>query len=145
MTAENLAPEVTWFILGLLLLGLEMLTGTFVVLFFACGALVIALVAWLGLVTSAAAQIFLFALLSGGGLLAFRDRIRRGWGGPKEHLRGDVHQEILVESAVADGADFEVSYQGARWAASNQCGRSLVAGERVKIAKVEGVKLVVKE
>jgi membrane protein implicated in regulation of membrane protease activity len=144
MMAENLSPEVTWTILGLLLLGLEMMTGTFVVLFFACGALVTALLTWFGLVSGASAQIFLFAILSGGGLLAFRDRILRGWGGPKESLRGDIHQEILVEVPVADGADFEVFYQGTRWVASNQSGRALVAGERVKIAKVDGVKLVVK-
>jgi membrane protein implicated in regulation of membrane protease activity len=144
MNSDGLSPEVTWAVLGLVLLGLEMMTGTFVVLFFACGALVTAFFAWLGVVSGTSAQIFLFAVLSGGGLLVFRDRIHRSWGGSKDTLRGDVHQEVLTEAAVNSGSDFEVSYQGSRWVASNQTGRDLAAGERVKIARVDGVKLVIK-
>ena len=144
MMTDSLSPALTWTVLGLLLLGLEIMTGTFVVLFFAVGALMTALLVWMDLVSGLSSQVFLFALLSCGGLLTFRDRFRRGWGGSKEALHGDVHQEVLVEQAVSEDADFEVSYQGSRWAASNQTGRELRAGERVKIGKVDGVKLIIK-
>jgi inner membrane protein len=61
-----------WGILGLVLLGLEMATGTLYILWFGIAGLLLALVVWLLPNTSAPAQVFLYSVLSFGSLLTWR-------------------------------------------------------------------------
>jgi inner membrane protein len=61
-----------WAVLGLVLLGLEMATGTLYILWFGIAALLLALLDYLLPSISIPLQIFLFALLSLGSLLLWR-------------------------------------------------------------------------
>jgi membrane protein implicated in regulation of membrane protease activity len=140
--SEN--PAINWAVIGLLLLGLEMFTGTFVVLFFACGAFVTAAIAWFGLLESYSLQIVVFTVLSGGSLFFFRDKLRLGIKGHKHELQGDIGTAVTIENDVANGAQTEVQYQGARWIAVNESGNALSKGASVKVAKIDGVKLILK-
>jgi len=54
----------SWGIIGLILLALEMVTGTFYVLWFAISALIMALLLWVFPDISTALQIFLFAVFA---------------------------------------------------------------------------------
>jgi membrane protein implicated in regulation of membrane protease activity len=136
--------SLSWLVLGFILLGLELFSGTFVVLFFACGAFLTALIAWMGLVDSLPVQVVIFALLSCGGLFYFRDKLRMAYKARDSELKGDVGTVIYMDSDVAVGAQTEVSYQGARWMAVNESGKPLTKGMPVKVAQIDGIKLVLK-
>ena len=142
MLSENLA--LNWLVLGMVLFGLELFTGTFVVMFFAVGALFTALIAWLGIIDSLPIQIVIFTVLSGGGLFYFRDKLKIGYKGETGTLKSDVGSIVYLESDVDVGAQTEVHYQGARWPAVNESGRALTKGSPVKVAQVDGVKLILK-
>ena len=142
MFSENLA--LSWLVLGMVLFGLELFTGTFVVMFFAVGALLTALIAWLGVIDSLPIQIVIFTILSGGGLFYFRDKLKIGYKGETGTLKSDIGSVVYLESDVAVGGQTEVQYQGARWLAVNESGRVLAKGSSVKVAQVDGVKLILK-
>jgi membrane protein implicated in regulation of membrane protease activity len=65
-------PVWIWAILGLVLLGVEMLTGTFYVLWFGISALLVSLLLWLFPALSLAWQLLLFSVLSLGSLAIWR-------------------------------------------------------------------------
>ena len=140
--SENLA--MSWLVLGMILLGLELFTGTFVVMFFSVGALLTAFIAWLGVIDSLPIQIVIFTVLSGAGLFYFRDKLKLGYKGETGHLKSDVGSVVYLESDVEAGAQTEVHYQGARWPAINDSGRVLTKGSSIKVAKVDGVKLILR-
>jgi len=140
--SENLA--LNWLVLGIVLVGLELFTGTFVVMFFAVGALLTALIAWLGVIDSLPIQIVIFTLLSGGGLFYFRDKLKIGYKGETGTLKSDIGSVVYLDSDVGVGGQTEVHYQGARWPAVNESGRVLTKGSPVKVSKVDGVTLILK-
>lgn len=61
-----------WGVLGLILLGLEMATGTFYILWFGVAGLLVAGLTWLAPSMSLTLQVFLFAVLSLGSLLIWK-------------------------------------------------------------------------
>lgn len=140
----TLSPALNWAVIGLVLLGFELFTGTFVLLFFAVGAFFTALLTWIGLLESQAVQVVVFTILSGGGLLAFKDKLRRGWGGKAQELHGDVGASIMLDADIPLHGTCEVQYQGSRWIAVNESGRALVKGESARVARTDGVKLILK-
>ena len=141
---STISPELNWAVIGLLLLGLELFTGTFVVLFFACGAFITALLTWMGVLESQPVQVFVFTVLSAGGLLAFKDKLRRGWGGKQQDLHGDVGVAITLHSDLPAHGQTEVQYQGTPWTAVNESGRDMAKGETVRVVRTDGVKLILK-
>lgn len=137
-------PAINWALIGLILLGLEMFSGTFALMFFAFGAFVTAAVTWLGLIPDASWQIVFFATLSGAALFFFREKLRIGVHGRAQELQSDIGTVVKLEVDVNPGDQTEVEYQGARWIAVNQSGRVLSKGSNVSVAGVDGVKLIIK-
>ncbi len=137
------SPEIQWFVVGLLLVALELFTGTFVVLFFAVGAFATALLSLTGFVSAPTTQIIAFTILSAGGLLMFKDKLKRGWGGGSAKLTGDLGSHLVMPQDLDVNGTCEVHYQGAAWSAVNESGRPLKKGDRVVIARVDGVKLII--
>lgn len=72
-----LATEWIWGIAGLLLLGMEMLTGTLYVLWFGIAAILLALLTWLMPTLSVTVQLFLFSALSVGSLALWRRNYKK--------------------------------------------------------------------
>jgi membrane protein implicated in regulation of membrane protease activity len=142
MFSEN--PAVNWAVVGLLLLGVELFTGTFMVLFFAFGAFLTAAITWLGFLEGEPFQIVIFTVLSVGGLFFFRDKLRVGLKGHKHELQGDIGTSVMIDTDVAPGAQTEVQYQGARWIAVNDSDQVLSRGSSARVSKVDGVKLILK-
>lgn len=137
-------PALNWAVLGLLLLGLEMFTGTFVVLFFAIGAFLTAALTWLVVIDSSPIQVTVFTVMSAAILFFFRDKVKLGFKSKNEDLKGDVGTSVMVDADVAPGEQTEVQYQGARWIAVNESGQVLTKGASAKVVKVDGVKLILK-
>ena len=140
--SENLS--LSWLVLGFIFLGFELFSGTFVLLLFACGAFLTALISWLGLVESLPIQVVIFALLSFGSLFYFRDKLKIAMKGRDAELKGVFGTVIYFDSYVMEGAQTEVSYQGARWLAVNETGKRLTKGMAVKVDHIDGVKLILR-
>lgn len=135
-----------WIVLGMLLIGVEMLTTTFFLLWFGLGAIVVALVT-LAFAPGFAAQIVLWALASIAMTAAwmkwFKNPDRTGAGLAKKGVLGLTG---LVSRAIPELGEGEVMFQrpvlGAdRWPALAD--EPIPAGEKVRIVDVLGQTLKV--
>lgn len=72
-----LEPAWMWAILGLLLLGAEMLTGTFYILWFGVASLCVALLLFVWPATSVSIQLLAFSILSLSSLALWRIKYRK--------------------------------------------------------------------
>jgi membrane protein implicated in regulation of membrane protease activity len=134
-----------WLFLGLILLGLEVLTpGGFYILFFGLAALAVGALAGFEIVESEWAQWLLFSLLSIGSLLSFRTPLRR-WvnvDGPKDHTVDSlIGESAQVLDELAPGQQGKAELRGTIWNAKNVGTASLRRGQRGKVAKIEGLTL----
>jgi inner membrane protein len=135
-----------WLLAGCGLLALELLTpGGFYIFFFGIGAIVIALLSVSEIVTSATAQWLLFAAISVVLLLVFRKPLQRKVVGASDH---DVDTMVgesaraMEEIGVAGLGKAEL--RGSVWTVRNSGDRSIVAGERCRVERVEGLTLYVR-
>lgn len=142
---EPVSSYMAWLILGLVLLAFEIMTGTFVLLFFSVAAFIVGILAWLTVVESNVVQMVMFGALGGGGLLIFKDKVRQALQkSGHEKYKIDAGEVITLDTGIPTDGQAEVNYQGTKWTAINEAGRPLNAGEKVKIVRIDGVKLVVK-
>lgn len=138
-----------WGILGLALLGFEMLTGTMYVLWFGIAAILLAILTWLAPAMPIALQLFLFAGLSIGALVIWRRNYRKN--STDLHIGQSQGDEIgrigtIIEpvSARQPGRiQFAQGIMGSReWAAvSNE---NIESGAEAIIVAIEGNSLRVK-
>lgn len=108
-----MAAHWVWWILGVVLIGAELVTGTFYlfalgVAFVVCGAF-----AWLG--ATLPVQLIAASILSLVGVYgAHQWRLRRGTPPPQPGL--DIGQPVVVQSWQPDGSA-RVTYRGTQWRA----------------------------
>lgn len=106
-----MAAQWVWWILGVILIGAELVTGTFYLLAVGIAFLLGGLTAWAG--AALAVQLLVAAILSvAGTFAAHRLRERRGTPAPLPPL--DVGQTVQVRIWHPDGTA-RVSYRGTQW------------------------------
>jgi membrane protein implicated in regulation of membrane protease activity len=133
-----------WALLGLALLGLEVLTpGGFYVLFFGVGAVVVGALVALGYGGPTWAQWLLFSVISIVTLALFRQRVLRLVDDRRpapaiDTLHGEV--ALLLED-LAPGAIGKVELRGTVWTAQNVDDRLLAHGQRARVSRVDGLTL----
>lgn len=136
-----------WILLGLALLALEMLTpGGFYVLFFGAGALVVGLLAAMGLGGTTAVQWLLFSLGSIAALVLFRQRLLELFTSPNEGRNVDSFAQdtaVLLQDLPASGVG-KAELRGTTWSVRNAETRDLAAGQRCRVDRVEGLTLWVR-
>jgi membrane protein implicated in regulation of membrane protease activity len=128
-----------WFVLGLVVMALELFLPGFVLVFFGIGAWITALVVWLGLVHGFNGQLFVFL----GGSLASLFALRRWLQGT---LQGHVSEKELSESKLddfvghkakvttaisPDTSEGRVEFRGTQWKATSKT--SIAADTTVRI------------
>lgn len=132
-----------WGILGLVLLGAEMMTGTLMILWFGIAALLLSALVWLMPNLDIALQLFLYAILSLGSLFVWRhfyesteDDSRIGQAQGDEI--GRVGTIIKAVSAQQNGTiEFAQGVMGSRqWVATSS--QTLEVGQQAEIIAVEG-------
>lgn|GEM_PF-1942279 len=148
-----------WLIIAAVLFVTELVSGTFVIIFFALGALLTALLPWLS-IENLSLQIGFFAVSSTALLLLFRKMLMKsfqvsktgggGAGGSSGGSSGgevgsDVGQTLLLDADIPPKGTATVNYQGSPWTAINQEHVQLNKGQRVRISQVEGVTLYLKK
>jgi inner membrane protein len=137
-----------WSILGLVLIGLEILTlgglGNFYFLFFGVAALMVSGLAWLSLTEAAWLQWFFFVLFGIISLFALKKPLQ-GTG----FLRGK--NDLPVDSMVGEFAIVlenletqrigKVELHGSTWTARNAGTSTIGKGSQAKVIRVEGLTL----
>jgi len=138
-------PELVWFILGLVLLLLELVLPGFVIFFFGVGAWITALVC---LFTNPGInlQVVIFAVTSVIALLAFRKLIQNKFIYSRNDKSDAVEDEFTGKEAVAVndfGSDKKgkVEFKGTSWKAES--GSEIRAGQTVIIIEKDNFKLIV--
>jgi membrane protein implicated in regulation of membrane protease activity len=139
-----MTAAVLWLVAGLVLLGAEVLTGTFVLLMLGGGALVAAAASLLGLGLVGSAAVFAVASVL---LLAGRSPLRR-------HMERSVpHTPSRAESLVGgtatvvarvDGHGGRIRIGDDEWSARSFDGTQVIeAGERVTVVRISGATALV--
>ncbi|MBI1792139.1 MAG: NfeD family protein [Acidobacteria bacterium] len=136
-----------WLLLGLVLLGLEVMTpGGFYLLFFGCGAVAVGIVVAAGVSAEAWVQWLLFSGLSILALLLFRrpllEKVRRST--PSGEVDSLVGQAAVAMDEIGGGAMGKVELRGTSWSARNAGTAAVGAGQRCKVEKVDGLTLWVR-
>ena len=132
-----------WAALGLVLAAGEILTpGGFFVIFFGLGAIVVAVLAAVGLAGTLWFQILLFSIFSVVSLLLFRNPLLR-WMGRHTPKTVDVDSfvgELAVAAApIAPGGVGQAQLRGSAWNARNASQTAIAAGGRCRVTRVEGL------
>ncbi len=140
----TLEPAVVWFIIGIVLTVAEFVVPGFVIIFFGVGALLVSLLAWMGLADSLGAQLLWFSGLSLALLFGLR-WLLKSWfvGRSSESIESDevsdyIGKEVRCLTAFAADVPYgKVEFKGARWKA--RCDQPLPAGAYAVIVAVDGL------
>jgi inner membrane protein len=135
-----------WMVLGLALLGLEMLLGTQWLLWSAASAGVVAIITLLGVPMGIITQIVIFTALSVTSALWSRKLLKpatdQDINDPHQRMRG---QPAIVLSGFEGGnLDGRVSFDGVEWPAVAEGAVSFAPDTRVTIVRVNEGKLYIK-
>ncbi len=138
-------PEIIWFILGLVLLLLELAMPGFVIFFFGIGAWVTALVC-LFTEPNINIQVVIFALSSVLTLLLFRRMIKNKFLYNRDDKSEAVEDEFTGKEAIViedlgPGKPGKVEFKGTSWDAESVS--EIKAGQRVIIKEKKSIKLLV--
>jgi membrane protein implicated in regulation of membrane protease activity len=137
-------PALYWLIIGVMLFFLELAVPGFILFFFALGALVTALVAWLSPI-SLVWQLGLFIAASLVSLLSLRNIIQKKLIAPASDA-GDEDEDVLlavsgekgvVSMTIAPPAEGRIKYAGTSWRA--MADEKIEEGEIVTIVRQKGL------
>lgn len=140
-----------WSILGLVLIGMEILTlgglGNFYFLFFGMSAVLVSLLVWLGLNEPIYLQWFLFAVFGIISFFALRKPLQaKASFGKQDEMPVDSmvgEQATLVEDIEAQRVG-RAELRGSTWSARNAGTTALLKGTSAKVIRVEGLTLWLK-
>jgi inner membrane protein len=133
-----------WILLGLTLLGLEILSGGFYLMFFGLAALAVGALVVFAVAEPVWLQWVLFSVLSVASLLFFRGRILRTIKAKdqtqkySDSLVGEV--ATLLED-LPPGSTGKAELRGATWSVRNGGAAMLSKGQRSRVLRVEGLTL----
>jgi membrane protein implicated in regulation of membrane protease activity len=138
--------EVIWLSVGVVLLLIEVTTGGFWVGFFGIGAIVVSVLAWLGVVEGINGQLGVFLIASVLPLVLTRRMLVR-WLNQKTPDAPAIDaagQTAVVVSEVGPQTVGRVEFQGSTWDAESAAGERLPEKTRVRIVRQDGTRLFVK-
>lgn len=136
-----------WLLMGLLLIGAELLTpGGFYLIFFGLGAILVGLLAAVGVLTVLWAQVLLFLAASFADILLFRQALVRRMNvrGPAPEVDSLLGNTATALDELAPGALGRVELRGTAWQARNAGGVPLALGQQCTVERVEGLTLWVR-
>jgi inner membrane protein len=140
-----LDPALYWLIIGVMLFVLELVLPGFVLFFFAAGAMLTALVAWLAPTTSIAMQLGLFIVASLGTLLSLRGLIQKRFFASVPSTEGeDVDRQMAVPgdrgvvcNTIVPPAEGRIKYSGSSWRATAD--ERIEEGEIIAVVRQKGL------
>ncbi len=137
-----------WLLLGLILLGAEIVTpGGFYMLFFGLAALLVGALAGFHAISTEWIQWLLFSVLSVASLVVFRGPLRRRMSEdepgatPVDTMVGEL---ALVLEDLAPGALGKAEFRGSTWNVRNTSTILLRKGQRSRVDHVDGLTLSIR-
>jgi len=132
-----------WLIVGIVLVGAELMTdAAFYLVFAGAAAIVVGLLVVAGLGLPVWAQWVAFSVLAIASMVLFRrklyDRLR---GGSQPMPHAAVDALVTVDEDVPPGRRTRVRLQGTQWTAVNVGWESIAAGAEARVVEVDGVEL----
>ena len=137
----------TWFVLGTLLLAVELfaIDAQFFLIFIGAAAIVVGLIGMAGIYLPVWLQWVLFAALAIAGVATMRRQIyAKLRSRPHATVDGDVNQRVLIPQELEPGKSTRVDYRGSPWTALNVGKHPIPAGQEVRIESVDGLTLHVR-
>lgn len=136
-------PWWAWILSGLVLLGLELLLGTFYMLFLGLAAIIVGLIAMFGASGPLWLEWLLFIAFSSGLVLLLRRPLLgsfkiRSEPGDIDSLVGQV--AVAIETIPPAGIG-KVEMRGSVWTAHNNSAVALISGQRCTVERVQGLSL----
>ena len=134
-----------WLAGGLALVVAELVTPSgFFIIFFGLGALTVGVLATLDILTSGWAQWLVFTVLSVAYLVIFRGRFQARFDmPPPPNVDSLVGGLAVVQERLPPGVVGKVEVRGSSWSARNVSDATLDAGQRARVAGVDGLTLAV--
>jgi membrane protein implicated in regulation of membrane protease activity len=137
----------TWFVLGTLLLAVELfaIDAQFFLIFIGAAAIVVGIIGMLGIGLPVWVQWVLFAGLSVGAVATMRRQIyAKLRSRPMANVDTDVNQRVRIPEELAPGKSARVEYRGTSWTVHNVGKHPIPAGQEVRIESVDGLTLHVR-
>jgi len=134
-----------WIVVGAVLLGADMalVNAQFYFVFVGASAFIVGSLMLAGLALADWLQWLIFLVLALSTMLTFRRRIYERMRRSLPPLKGGPAGEtILVPTALAPGETCRLEYRGSSWSAVNGGGGGIAAGGHARIARVDGLTLV---
>lgn len=134
-----------WLAGGLALVVAEIATPSgFFIIFFGLGALTVGVLDAMDIVESLGVELLLFTILSVVYLLLFRGRLRAYVQmPPSSSVDTLIGVLATVQEPMSPGVVGRVEVRGSMWAARNTSAVTLDAGQRARVAAVDGLTLAV--
>jgi membrane protein implicated in regulation of membrane protease activity len=137
-------PWWGWMIIGALLLGSELLgvDAAFYLVFIGIAAMITGLIELGGAGLEPWMQWIVFSIISVVLMVIFRKKLYamlRGEGVGYE--TGPAGEIVTVEQGLEPGESGRMSYRGTDWTIVNDGDQAIAAGQRVRISRVDGLKL----
>jgi inner membrane protein len=135
-----------WVIVGAILLGSELtfVNAQFYLVFLGASALLVGLLAGIGVVHADWLEWVIFAVLATISMLTFRrmvyERLQRKL--PVVPL-GPSGEVVVLQQELAPGATCRLEHRGTSWNAVNGGRASIAAGGRARVSRIDGLTLVV--
>lgn len=132
-----------WLILGLILLGVEVLTpGAFFFLFFGLGGILTALLASLGLANEFWSQGLWFTALSLASLVVFRGQLKQRLEKSTKPGYSELSGEMAtLQTELAPGGTAKAEFRGTVWTAKSKATQTLLPGQSFRVDSIEGLTL----
>ncbi len=140
----HISPALLWAIAGIVLVILEMVSVTFVLVFFGIGALITAVAVALG-VESFAIQAIVFSVSSLLLLVLLRKGAKSLFSGTKDLPPDHLGARVLVTKEIPAKGEGKVEYRGTVWIAFTDTGEAVPAGSMVEIVGADGIRFKVKK
>lgn len=142
-----LKTEVIWFLAGFLLLGGELITSGFIIIFFGFGAWAVSILCFF-YEPSLDIQLSVFLFVSVLLLVFLRKKVSNIFKGDKSDADSDDYQDdikgetAIVSKDIIPGKGGKVSFRGSEWDADSD--EEIKQGEPVLIIDRKSIKLIVK-
>lgn len=133
-----------WVVFGLIVAAGELVApGGFYIIFIGVAAIVVGLLASVGVIGPLWMQVLLFSILSVGSLLIFRGRLlawlQKDSSAPAvDTLVGQVCRTL---EEFGPGGSGQVELRGSSWAAQNKSGMAIRRDARCRVVRVDGLTL----
>ncbi len=144
---DLLTPPVIWFLVGVVLLLLELAVPGLIIFFFGLGAWIVALCLVL-FDMSLTLQLLIFIITSVATLLLLRKFLKDKFFRQDDSNKASLEEEFIGKTAITEtelkpGVSGKVNFKGTQWSAMSD--ETIAKGERVKIIERESITLVVKK